>query len=272
VPNATSTPDEVAALLTPLREDPGSSAVFCDIDGTIAPIVERAAQAQVPDQARAVLGELATRYAVVGCVSGRRAAEARRLVGLDSLLYVGNHGFERLLPREPEPRPDPAVQGHESDAADFVAGHLRPEELEAAGLRLEDKGPIKALHWRGAVDESGAEDLARRIATDAVGFNLVPHWGRKILEIRPAVNLDKGTALAELLEERRMTNAVYAGDDRTDVDAFRKLHAMRATGDLRTAVCLAIASAEGPPELGEEADAVVDGPEGFLEALRLLAR
>jgi trehalose 6-phosphate phosphatase len=270
VPNATSTPDEVAALLAPLREEPGSSAVFCDIDGTLAPIVERASDAEVPHQTRAVLGELAARYAVVGCVSGRRAAEARRLVGLDSLLYVGNHGFERLLPREEEPRPDPCLHGHEDAVADFVVRHVRREDLEAVGLLVEDKGPIKALHWRGALDESRAEAVARRIATDAVGCNLVPHWGRKVLEIRPAVNLDKGTALAELLEERRMANALYGGDDRTDVDAFRKLHAMRTTGDLRTAACIGIASPEGPPELGDEADAMVDGPEGFLRALREL--
>jgi trehalose-phosphatase len=271
VPHATSKPDQVAALLAPLREEPGSSAIFCDIDGTLAPIVERSDEAQVPRETRSVLDRLAHRYAVVGCLSGRRAAEARELVGVDPLVYIGNHGFERLLPGGEEPQLDPALRGHEDAAGAFVARHLPLDELEAAGLRIEDKGPIKALHWRGAPNEAGGEAMARQIAADALGSNLVPHWGRKVLEIRPAVNLDKGTALAELLEERRVANALYGGDDRTDVDAFVKLHAMQATGDLRAAACVGIASPEGPPELGEEADAMVDGPEGFLDALRVLA-
>jgi trehalose 6-phosphate phosphatase len=271
VASATSKPGEIAALLTPFREQPDRSAVFCDIDGTLAPIVERAAEAEVPRETRGVLDELADRYSAVGCISGRRAVEARELVGLESLIYIGNHGFERLVPGEARPRPDPALGGHEDAAAAFCERHLEAEELEAAGLRIEDKGPIKALHWRGADDEATAEDAARRIAAEAVGWSLVPHWGRKVLEIRPAVNLDKGTALAELLEERRLANALYGGDDRTDVDAFRKLHAMRTTGDLAVAACIGIASAEGPQELANEADAMVAGPAGFLEALRVLA-
>jgi trehalose 6-phosphate phosphatase len=272
VPHATSTPRDVGALLAPLREEPGASALFCDIDGTLAPIVERAAQAKVPGEARAVLDRLAARYALVGCVSGRRAVEARELVALESLLYIGNHGFERLLPGEQDAQLDPTLRGRESAARDFFDRHLDPDALEAAGLRIEDKGPIRALHWRGAAEESAAEATARRIAVDAVGWNLVPHWGRKVLEIRPAVDLNKGTAVAEVLEERRIAIALYGGDDRTDVDAFRELHAMLATGDLRVAACIGIASPEGPAELGEEADAMVDGPTGFLDVLRMLAQ
>jgi trehalose 6-phosphate phosphatase len=270
VPHATSTPHDVGILLAPLREEPGASAVFCDIDGTLAPIVERAAAAEVPDETRAVLDRLAARYALVGCISGRRAPHARELVGLESLLYIGNHGFERLLPRQRDAQLDPTLRGRESAARDFFDRHLQPADLDAAGLRIEDKGPIRAVHWRGAADEPAAEAAARRIATDAVGWNLVPHWGRKVLEIRPAVDLNKGTALAEVLEERRIANALYGGDDRTDVDAFRKLHAMRANGDLRVTACIGIASPEGPEELGEEADAMVDGPAGFVDVLRML--
>ena len=260
----------ITALLAPLKQDPASSAVFCDIDGTLAPIVERAADAEVPAETSELLGSLAGRYALVGCLSGRPAAEARRLVGRDDLVYIGNHGFERLLPGKSEAMLDPALHGHEDSAAAFLDQHTDAAELERAGLRFEDKGPIRALHWRGAADEAAAEARARELATDAVGFNLVPHWGRKVLEIRPAVELDKGTALAELLEQRKVANALYGGDDRTDVDAFRKLRDMTATGDLRAAACIGIASAEGPPEVSEEADAVVDGPDGFVALLRLL--
>jgi len=261
---------DVDELLAPLRRDPGSSAVFCDIDGTLAPIVERASDAAVPTEARSVLRALAERYALVGCLSGRAAVDARALVGVDELLYIGNHGFERLLPGAADSEPDPALAGNERVASEFI-DHLDADELASLGLRSEDKGPIQALHWRGAADEVAAEARAREIGTDAAGRDLLPHWGRKVLEIRPGIHLNKGTALAELLAERRMSKALYGGDDRTDVDAFRCLRDLRAAGELEAAVCVGIASDEGPPEVGEEADLLVDGPEGFLDVLRLLA-
>jgi trehalose 6-phosphate phosphatase len=266
---ATPQAGSLSELLRPLREHPDSSAIFCDIDGTLAPIVERAADAAVPDDARELLRALAGTYAQVGCISGRRASEAHALVGLDELVYIGNHGFERLLPDVGEVKPDPAVRDHADDAAAFLE-RLDPAELVSLGLRVEDKGPICALHWRGAADEARAEAGAREIASEAIGRNLLPHWGRKVLEIRPAVQLDKGTALAELLDERGMAQALYGGDDRTDIDAFRRLRDLRAAGDLAAVVCVGIASDEGPGELIEEADAMVDGPEGFLDVLREL--
>jgi trehalose 6-phosphate phosphatase len=267
--HATPQAANLADLIRPLRDDPGSSAVFCDIDGTLAPIVARADDAAVPDETRDVLHALAHRYALVGCLSGRRAAEARRLVGRDDLTYIGNHGFERLLPDVGKVQPDPAVAGHEDAASAFVT-RLDPAELESLGLRVEDKGPIRAIHWRGAADEAGAELRAREIARDAIGRNLVAHWGRKVLEIRPAVNLDKGTALAELLDERGIARALFGGDDRTDVDAFRRLRDLRAAGEIDAVVCVGVHSPEGPPELREEADVMVDGPAGFLHVLRAL--
>jgi trehalose 6-phosphate phosphatase len=261
---------KLQALLEPLRAHPGSSAIFCDIDGTLAPIVERADDAAVPEDAAEVLRSLARTYALVGCVSGRRASEARRLVAVDELVYIGNHGFERLLPGEGEPELDPAVAGHEDDAVAF-AGRLDAGELSSAGLRVEDKGPIRSLHWRGAADQGAAETRAREIASEAIGRNLVPHWGRKVLEIRPAVHLDKGTALAELLEERGVPNALFGGDDRTDVDAFRRLRDLRAAGHLEASVCVGVSSEEEPAELRAEADVMVEGTAGFLEVLRELA-
>jgi trehalose 6-phosphate phosphatase len=260
---------ELAELLGPLRDDPGSSGVFADIDGTLAPIVDRAVDAEVPPPTREALEAVRDRFALAGCLSGRAALDARDLVGVEGIAYIGNHGMERVLPGEDAPRLDPALDGHENAAAGFLE-HLDPAELEAVGLRVEDKGPIRALHWRGAADEAAAEQRAREIAVDAVGRNLVPHWGRRVLEIRPAVGIDKGTALGELLEERKLSHVLYGGDDRTDVDAFRQLRDMRSAGDLETAVSIGVGSPEGPPELAEYADVVVDGPAGFLSLLRAL--
>ena len=85
-------------LLAPLRRDPGSAAILLDVDGTLAPIVDRPDDAEVPAETRDLLAELARRYALVAAVSGRPALEARRIVGLEEIAYSGNHGFELLLP------------------------------------------------------------------------------------------------------------------------------------------------------------------------------
>jgi trehalose 6-phosphate phosphatase len=257
-------------LLEPIRADPARAAILTDVDGTLAPIVERPEQAAVPAAATELLEALSERFGLVGCVSGRAALEARRLVGVEGIAYAGNHGFELLLPGELEPRLDPAVSGRERDAADFLAG-LDGGELANAGLRLEDKGPIQALHWRGADDERGAEARAHEIAAEAGRAGLEPRWGRKVLELRPVGGGGKDAAVAALLAADGVTAAIYAGDDRTDLDAFRRLRELREGGELEAAVCVGVISPEAPPGLAEEADLLVDGPPGWLAVLEALA-
>jgi trehalose 6-phosphate phosphatase len=260
----------LASLIAPLRENPGRSAILTDVDGTIAPIVPDATEARVPDRTRELLRRLAQGYALVGCLSGRRAEDARRVVGLDELFYSGNHGFELLMPGDSEIRPDPSLAGHEGDARRFVEG-LDRSELDQAGIRIEDKGPIMGLHWRGAPSEDAAESLAREIASKAEWQGLVPHQGRKILEIRPNVAINKGIALAALIPARPIDHALYGGDDRTDADAFAALRTLHEDGELQTAACIAVGSDESPPEVSETADLTVPGPEGFARVLEALA-
>jgi trehalose 6-phosphate phosphatase len=259
-----------AKLLEPLRADPSRAAILTDVDGTLAPIAARADEAAVPAAAREALARLSKRFGLVGCVSGRRAEEARRLVGLDGIAYAGNHGLELLLPGDESPRPDPSLAGRETEAADFLAG-ADAEALRAAGLRGEDKGPIQALHWRGAADEAGAESRAHEIAVEAGRAGLEPRWGRKVLELRPVGGGGKDAAVASLLADDRLSGAVYAGDDRTDLDAFRRLRELGESGELTTAIGVGIVSPEAPPELPEEADLIVDGPGGWLAILDWLA-
>lgn len=259
-----------AASLEPLRADPRRAAVLTDVDGTLAPIAERAEEAAVPAAAREVLARLSERCGLVGCISGRQAVEARRLVGLDGIAYAGNHGLELLLPGDEAPRLDPSVAEEERGAAQFLAG-VDGDALRAAGLRPEDKGPIQALHWRGAEDEAAAEARAHEIAIEAGQAGLEPRWGRKVLELRPVGGGGKDAAVAALLATDGVDRAVYAGDDRTDLDAFRRLRELRTSGQLLAAVCVGIVSPEAPPELPEDSDLIVDGPEGWLRILEWLA-
>ncbi len=260
----------LAAALESLRLDPPRTAILTDVDGTLAPIVEQPEKAAVPARATELLEALSGRFGLVGCVSGRQALEARRLVGVDGISYAGNHGLELLLPGAETPQLDPALAGQEGRAAEFVAA-LDRAELASLGLRSEDKGPIQSLHWRGAEDERAAEARAHEIAAEAGRAKLEPHWGRKVLEIRPVGGGGKDAAVAALLAEDGVGAAIYAGDDRTDLDAFRRLRELRAGGELTTAICVGVISPEAPPELAEEADLFVDGPDGWLAVLEALA-
>jgi trehalose 6-phosphate phosphatase len=261
----------IVQLIAPLRAEPGSTAVLCDIDGTLAPIVDDPEDAAVPAQTQRTLRELARSYALVACVSGRRALEARSLVGVEDLGYAGNHGLELLMPGADEVMVDPAIEEGGRAVRQLVL-ELDAAALSTAQLRLEDKGPIQALHWRGAADEEAAERQADLIAAAARQAGLGPHWGRKVLEIRPASGIDKGTAVHRLLAERPIEQALFGGDDRTDLDAFRALRSLMDAGGLRHAVCIGVGSAEAPAELSEQADALVAGPEEFAAVLRALAK
>jgi trehalose 6-phosphate phosphatase len=83
-----------ADLLARLAAEPAGAALLLDVDGTLAPIVARPEDATVPEETRAELERLADRYGLVACVSGRTSEDAKRVVGVESLVYVGEHGLE----------------------------------------------------------------------------------------------------------------------------------------------------------------------------------
>lgn len=231
--------------LAELARAPAEAALLLDVDGTLAPIVPRPEDARVPEETRAELRRLAGRYALVASITGRTSEEARRIVGVDGLTYVGEHGLEL----EPEAERWAGLLAVFADRAEWPA---------------ERKRLTLSFHWRMAQDERAAIATLERVAEQARGEGLVPRWGRKVLEVRPPVDADKGTAVAHLLHERGLRRALYAGDDATDLDAFAAL------AGLELGVRLAVASAEAPPELREAADVVVGSPAELLELLRQL--
>jgi len=255
--------------LEPIRSNPARSAILLDIDGTLAPIVRHAADAHVPEATRALLIEIARRYRVVGCVSGRRATTARQIVAIGTIAYIGNHGGELLRPGATRPEVDPDVADWTARVRDFAARAYTGEH-QRIRVRSEDKDAIAAFHWRGAPDEQAAAAAVHDIARRAEDEGFAIHWGRKVLEVRPPVALDKGLGIAALLRGAAVSAALYVGDDTTDLDAFRGLRSLASSGELSSAVCVAVSSDEAPPELAREADLTVDGPggvRGLLEAL-----
>ncbi len=259
----------VAEAIAPLTADPSQAAVLLDVDGTLAPIVRHAEDASVPERTRSLLIEIARRYGLVACVSGRRASDARRIVSIGSITYLGNHGAEVLRGGRVEPELDADLAPWMRRVHGFAAS-IDSELLRRTRIRVEDKGPIVAFHWRGTPDETSAEAELGEIAAAAERAGLRPHWGRKVLEIRPPVRFDKGTGIARLLRDADLDAAMYVGDDNTDLDAFRGLRELVEAGRVSRALLVGVRSDETPPGIEREADLVVDGTSGvtgLLEAL-----
>jgi trehalose 6-phosphate phosphatase len=257
------------ALLEPLRRAPRRSAVLLDVDGVLAPIVAQPEDAHMPETTRRPLIEVARRYGTVACVSGRRASDARRIVSLGSIAYLGSHGSEILRPGATAPELDRELQAWTRRVQGFMREAFT-DELRRLRVRAEDKRAIAAFHWRGAPDEEAAERAVRHVAERAEGAGLRTHWGRKVLEVRPAVDIDKGRGIRRLLRDADLKAAVYVGDDRTDIDAFEGLRTLVEQGRLGTAACVGVRSDETPRELEEAADTLVDGTAGVRQLLEAL--
>jgi trehalose 6-phosphate phosphatase len=266
VPGPTATLEE---LLRPLREDPAHSAVLLDVDGVLAPIVPHPEDAHMPETTRRPLIEVAKRFGVVACVSGRRASDARRIVALGSIAYLGSHGSEVLYPGSTAPELDRELQAWTRRVQTFTREAF-DEELRRLRVRLEDKGAIAAFHWRGVPDEEDAHAAVQAVARRAQDAGFAVHWGKKVLEIRPPVRIDKGAGIVRLLRDRDLAGALYVGDDVTDIDAFHGLSELLERGRLGHAVRVGVRSDEGPRELAEEADAMVDGTDGVRDLLQSL--
>jgi trehalose 6-phosphate phosphatase len=206
--------------------------------------VDDPADAAVPEPTRGELRRLAGRYALVACVSGRPEDEARAIVGVSELRYVGEHGLGL----------SPEAEAWAARIHDFA---------ERTGYPYERKPLSAAFHYRTATDRVAARARLEEIEEAASGLGLRTRWGRLVLEVLPPVEASKRTAVRRLLELSGLDRALYAGDDSTDLDGFAALDG------LETAVRVAVASHEGPSDLAERADVVVGSP---AELAGLLAR
>jgi trehalose 6-phosphate phosphatase len=267
------TKDVTSALsyeaVAPLRQDPARAAILLDIDGTLAPIVDQPDEASVPEGTRQLLIQISRRYGLVACVSGRRASEARAMVSIGTISYLGSHGAELLRAGWTTPVLDPRLRDWAHKIREF-GNRVDTPDLRRLRIRVEDKGAILAFHWRLARDEEAARAAIDAVAAQAEAEGLRTHWGRKVLEVRPPVQIDKGAGIANLLQDTDVDGAMYVGDDVTDLDAFRILRRLADEGRLTHVVRVGVRSQEGPTEIVSEADIVVEGTDGVQELLSVL--
>ncbi len=251
--------------IRPLLDHP-SLAVFSDIDGTLAPIVPDPQDARVTDAAREALRELMALGVGVGLITGRDLAKAREMSGLPDACYAANHGLTLSVGGVDE-TPD-VVRDFMPRVRDVIQ---ETTAVARAGVFVEDKGPIVAFHYRRAPSPERARaaiESALAASPAAAAFRV--HEGRMVLELRPPLDIDKGTALAELARRMNAGAVLCLGDDRTDVDMFRSVTAMREDGT--AGVTVAVDSQEATAEVLAGADYQVDGVAGVERLLGEIAR
>lgn len=237
--------------------------MFVDFDGTLAPIVDDPAAARPHDDAVAVLGRLASRWGVVAVVSGRPAGFlAEHLSGAGRTRFLGLYGLESAGGGAP------GVTTHPDAVAWRTPVGAAADEAEAAvppGVGVERKGLTVTLHYRAVPDQGSVVD---RLAAELAGrHGLEAHPGKMSAELRPPVDVDKGTVLSGLASG--LSAVAFAGDDIGDLPAFAALASMRSAGV--TTLSVASGGPETPPEVVGAADLAVDGPDGILAVLAQLA-
>jgi len=246
-------------------EEPGSVAVLTDIDGTLAPIVPTPDMSEVSDELRGSLQRLSRECLLVAAISGRKTQDALGLIGLEDVVYFGNHGFEILRDGEVEVIPEALPYLERVEELEQLAR----EELAPGGAFVEEKGITASVHYRNAPQEVG-ERCVEFVKGEGERLGLRITVGRGVVEARPPIRADKGTAVRTLVEEYRPEKAMFIGDDTTDLDAFRELEKLRDEGRLREILRVGVASEEGPQEIETEADIVVDDVDGVGRVLRAL--
>ncbi|MDQ6674082.1 MAG: trehalose-phosphatase [Chloroflexota bacterium] len=245
----------------------GRAGLVTDIDGTISPIVGTPEDALVLPAAREGLRVLSGVLTLVAVVSGRSAAQARAMVGLEGLTYVGNHGFE--LWSDHGPQTVPAAQAWVPRVA-AVLDDVRTQ-IRQPGIVIEDKGATAAVHYRLAANpERVQRELRDILVQTALPAGLRFEEGRMVFNLLPPLSISKGSAVSWLAAEHRLERLVYVGDDETDARAFGALRALRQSGEVRT-LNIAVVGSETPLSVRRLAEASLPSVEAVAELLGRLA-
>jgi len=253
---------DVPAVLASLRDRPRESALFVDFDGTLAAIVDDPSDARPLPGVPALLTRLATRLGLVAVVSGRPAAFLRQTLDRPIGVHIaGLYGLEVIDPDGIVRVVDEAVAWRP------VVAEVAERATAQAPRRVvvEMKGLTVTLHWRARPDaQAWAAEFS---AAEMERTGLVGQPGRMAIELRPPLDVDKGSVVRRL--GAGFTRVACFGDDLGDLPAFAALTSMAATGVLVARV--AVVDSESPPEVASQADVVVEGAAGAVRLLQRLA-
>jgi trehalose-phosphatase len=232
-------------------------AVLSDIDGTLAPIVSDPASARVSDRASTALRSLSERGVRLAFITGRSPDIARRMIDLPGASYATNHGLTLCL--DGDERTSVEVEPYVEKAIRVLA---EIGTIDIPGVTIENKGPILAIHYRNAMIETEAvAAIEAALERSATSRDFTRHGARKVIELRPPLPLNKGTAATAILAHLSPAAVVGMGDDLTDIDMF---DAVRASGIPSAVVAV---WNEEQPEVVKAGDYFVRGVPGIEDLL-----
>ena len=250
---------------------PRSTALFCDIDGTISPIVSRPAEAAVPEATRKILSVLTRRLGLIAFVTGRSLEDGRSMIPLDGATYVGTHGIE-VMRSDGSVQTEPQAERYVAQVQAVTDAAGRDLDCEALGIVLENKRTVLAVHYRLAPDAAVTRhEILARVVEPARARGLAISTGHYLIEVRPPLPFTKGTATRKLLDGEDYLAATFCGDDDTDVTGFKAVHEWGRRDARRDACALAAVTAETPRAVVDEAYVLVRATPGVHEALVRLA-
>jgi trehalose 6-phosphate phosphatase len=260
----------VRNALAPLLIHPTSTAILTDFDGTLSPIVSDPYEARPLTGAAEVMATLAARFGDVAVISGRPVSFLEEHLitpevasGDHRLRLVGLYGLEQSW-GDGRIEVEPEALGWHQVVNSAVA---RLERDAPAGVLVEPKGLAVTVHWRRAPQAEVWATTA--VAAEVERSGLRAHPGRMSVELRPPIDVDKGTVVRRLVGSS--SAACYFGDDLGDLPAFDALRSLAARGGIDT-VAVAVVDEESEPRVAAAADVVVSGPAAALEVLAWLSR
>jgi len=226
-----------------------------DVDGTIAEIALTAEAVVVSPGCKKYLESLVNELPLVAAISGRLISVLRNLVGVEGVIYNGNHGLERWNNGRVEIRPEAQSYVEKITAAIKELGPV----LNPLGVVFEDKGAGLVFHYRTLPNqEEVKEKILREIRRSeaAQPFNI--DEARAVIELRPPLEISKGSTVKELVEGNNLAGAVYLGDDVADIDAFNAIHSL-SEGTEFQGLAIGVVGEETPPNVAEKADLILRG-------------
>ncbi len=260
----------VLRSLAVLRRHP--SGLMTDIDGTVSEMAPAPELSMIDVDALAALDSLAMSLALVGVVTGRAAHDALRLTGRPDLLHVGNHGYERIkgAAHSFAAGVEPYLSGVAEAAEAVRSAQLFDRDLK--GAVIENKRYTASFHYRLCDDPDRAQAAIRRIIEPiALAALLTISDGKMVIELRPPLPVNKGTAIRDLITENGLKGLIFFGDDVTDVDGFNIVRARDGSGDF-SGLAVAIVGSDANPLVAAAADLRLNSVRECSEVLVRLAR
>jgi trehalose 6-phosphate phosphatase len=247
----------------------GPTGLFLDLDGTLSHIVSAHEEAVISERMEAALAVLARHLTLVCIVTGRSVVQAKGIVGLEELVYVGSHGLEVLEQGEM------SIAAEAAPYLDYLMELLVEVRLRCrdTDVDFEEKPASFTVHYRNSASPTVTRGKVLATIEELAGQRVKVVTGKRHINVLPPVNLSKGTAVAALIGSRGLRAALVAGDDVTDIDSFRGAHAL--SNRAFSSLAIAVLGSESPVGLVGAADYIlkdVDEMEEFLVWLAQVER